>query len=313
MNTVLLRNRPHYGAQITALPALFYFYKNYTNKSPLTLISKYELSWIYSEVEWINESKKSSSKIEELLFSFKSKNLLNLRPSYLLPITASRIFGKGKVFSLTNGNIISKIIPNQHHKLNNNTYRATSYLKIFIDSEEKILDEISSLFHNLKQKSNIDFQKNGINILIMPGGGAGEFKKWGIDNFIKCYQIISEKINGESHLHILLGPDEEKENQYLKNLKKEFNFSVHINLKIKDISKLIDSCELTIANDCGPSHIAQCLQKPYIGIFRKENPEWFLPHKNSIKITPTNGDNIKDIEINTIVDKAIYLLRNKEQ
>ena len=312
MNLVLLRNRPHFGAQITSLPVLYFFFLHHGKQEPLTLLSKSNVSWVYQQLPWIEECIHSNSKIEEIKKLCSCDNLLNLRPSNRLPVMLHKILGKGKLFDLVKNDSLARLTSNTHNVLCTSEYRASAYLKIFIKDEQALLEHLSAPFLSLIKDSKLETKKAELNILIMPGGGAGEIKKWGIENFVSSSKSIAQSLNKSCHINVLLGPDEKDEIVFMEKLIRSDNrFSLYINIPIKDIAKLVDECDLTIANDCGPSHIAQCMQKPYIGLFREPNTEWFLYHPKSIKILPQEGQGIKTIQPQAVIDRAVTLLKSK--
>ncbi|MGO2233288.1 lipopolysaccharide heptosyltransferase family protein [Marinomonas sp. UCMA 3892] len=309
MNLVLLRNRPHFGAQITSIPVLFFFFQNYGNQD-LTLLSKSNVGWIYNQLPWVKECIQSKSRLEDLKKLKHCDNLLNLRPSNRLPVILYKFIKGGRVFDFVKNDFLISLTSEKHNVLCDTEYRALAYLKIFIRDERALLNALAAPFLALIQDSNLNLDRAELNILIMPGGGAGEGKKWGIENFISAVQSIANTLEKNCHLHILLGPDEKREIQYMQELNIK-NSSLHVNIPLNDIAKLVDHCDLTIANDCGPSHIAQCMQKPYIGLFREPNTEWFLSHAKSVKVLPQKGNDIKTITIKSVTEYAVNLLKSQ--
>ncbi|MDE8603789.1 glycosyltransferase family 9 protein [Marinomonas sp. RSW2] len=311
MNLVLLRNRPHLGAQITTIPVLAHFSQNYCHQEPLILSSKSNVAWIYNQLPWVKECIDSNSKIEELKALKSTHRLLNLRPSNRLSVVLYALFKKGRCFDFVKTAFLANLTSEKHNVLCEAEYRALGYLKVFIKDEQALLPALAAPFFTLMQASTLNLKKAELNILMMPGGGAGEIKKWGIDHFIAAGEAIANTLKRTCHIHILLGPDEKEEIHYVKKLGDSNHLSLHVNLPLKDIAKLVDNCDLTIANDCGPSHIAQCMQKPYIGLFREPNTEWFLTHPKSVKVLPQKGHDIKTITTKSVTECAVNLLKSQ--
>ncbi|NLQ16501.1 glycosyltransferase family 9 protein [Marinomonas sp. M1K-6] len=310
MNLVLLRNRPHFGAQITSIPVLYFFFQNYSNQTPITLLSKSNVAWIYNQLPWVKECIHSENKFDDFKKIKHCDNLLNLRPSNRFPIILYKLIKGGKVFDFVKNDFLINLTSEKHNVLCDTEYRALAYLKIFIKDEEVLLPALAAPFLALMHDSELTLSKAELNILMMPGGGAGEIKKWGINNFLIVGKLIADELGKTCHIHVLLGPDEEKEIQYTQELNSE-NVSLHVNTPLHDIAKLVDHCDLTIANDCGPSHIAQCMQKPYIGLFREPNTEWFHSHAKSVKVLPAKGQDIKTITTRSVTEFAVNLLKSQ--
>ncbi|MBJ7536846.1 glycosyltransferase family 9 protein [Marinomonas transparens] len=310
MNLALLRNRPHFGAQITTIPVLFFFFQNYGEQNPITLLAKSDVAWVYNQLPWVKECIHSKSKLTDFKKLRHCDNLLNLRPRNRLPIILYKLLKGGSIFDLVKNDFLVHLTSEKHNVLSEEEYRALAYLKIFIKEQYKLLQALKAPFLELMQDSKLILEKAELNILMMPGGGAGEIKKWGINNFLTAGKSIADKLEKKCHVHVLLGPDEKEEIQKIQELKIA-NLSLHINIPLNDIAKLVDHCDLTIANDCGPSHIAQCMQKPYLGLFREPNTEWFLSHAKSVKVLPQKGNNIKTISTKSVTEIAVNLLKSQ--
>ena len=144
-------------------------------------------------------------------------------------------------------------------------------------------------------------------VCIMPGAGGGEHKKWGIQNY---WQLITRlhQHNPALHFSFIMGADETEEMAFLQAQEKTLPFTIQKNLKLKELIALVENSVLTIANDCGPSHISQCLVKPFIGLYYEPNAEWFLSHPLSRSISPDNKD-IKSVTVNEVFAASLELLR----
>ena len=310
MNLVLLRNRPHFGAQITTIPVLYFFFQNYSNQDPITLLSKSNVAWVYHQLPWIKECIHSENKLADFKKMKDCNNLLNLRPSNRFPIILYKLINGGKVYNFVKNDFLEHLTSEKYNVLCETEYRALAYLKIFIDDKQALLTALAAPFYELINHSKLHLDKKELDILVMPGGGAGEVKKWGIANFLKTANLIADELNKTCHIHVLLGPDEQQEIEYIQEQNNE-HVTLHVSTPLCDISKLVDHCDLTIANDCGPSHIAQCMQKPYIGLFREPNTEWFLNHPNATKVLPLKGQDIKTITTANVANFAINLLKSQ--
>ncbi|REG87005.1 glycosyltransferase family 9 protein [Marinomonas pollencensis] len=311
-NIVLLRNRPHFGAQITAIPALRFFSQHCCNEEPLTLLSRHNVGWIFKQLPWVKDCHHSESYLAELKALNTSNNLLNLRPSNRFPVLLYKTIKNGQIFDFVNSDFAG-LSSHQYGILDDEEYRALNYLKIFTKDEKELSKALAAPFFELAKTSDLSIDIDSINILVMPGSGGGEHKKWGLLNFLQTGKNIAQSFAKPCNLHVLLGPDEKQEIEHMNRLvNTDERLFVHTALPLKEITKLVSLCDLTIANDCGPSHIAQCMQKPYIGLFREPNPEWFLAHSKSIKVTPNNNQDVKTISVELITKHATHLLKHSD-
>lgn len=311
MTTVFLRNRPHFGAQITCLPFL-YSVKQIHNDQPLNVVAKYPLNWFYDQFEWIDYFHQSNQLLKDFKLIQTGKPFFNLRPKSATQDMLAWSKNATPRWGIKNKSLfLNKCTPYDSYQ-----YRALSYLNILEVTQDVREQMLKAPFENAYQSASITLPKisNTLQILIMPGGGAGEFKKWGLENFFhSCVEI--QKVCGQKMIvHTLLGPDEGEELTLFHTLKTSFPFEAQLHLKpsIADIAKLVSLSDITIANDCGPSHIAQCMQNGFIGIFDKIKDEWFFANPLAKRVTPHNGDNIKTIPTSEITQRALEVLSIKK-
>jgi ADP-heptose:LPS heptosyltransferase len=139
-------------------------------------------------------------------------------------------------------------------------------------------------------------------ICLMPGGGEGEHKRWGIHNFCNLGKLILKRFP-QAFLVFVLGPNE---NDYVGIISDHFMESEHMILmkgSLADIVKISKQSKVTVANDCGPSHLAQMTGGNYIGVWGWSNQHplqriinWTYPKPNSIHIVAKNGMDITQLK-----------------
>jgi len=203
-------------------------------------------------------------------------------------------------------------------KLNDYTYMARLYLDLLKPVHPDIFfyfDEV----RKLDTYSTIILPEDKINICFMPGGGEGEHKRWGIDNYCRLGMLIYSYLPS-ANLIFITGP---KEKEYVQVIKHELNGRSYYILEggsIADIVKATKSSVLTIANDCGPSHLAQMCEVNYIGIWgwMKQHPQeriikWTLARPNSVQIVAREGDDIKKIKPEEVMSFATGFLQSVVQ
>jgi ADP-heptose:LPS heptosyltransferase len=117
------------------------------------------------------------------------------------------------------------------------------------------------------------------NICFMPGG-ASPFELWGIDNFLALAARIRADRPGARFVFVL-GRDE----RFLGAL-----------------AQAVRASRVTIANDCGPAHVAQLLGGPYVGLFANHPgqaeriaAQWFLPRPGARWVSGPAHASISDL------------------
>ena len=81
-----------------------------------------------------------------------------------------------------------------------------------------------------------------------------------------------------------------------------------------ELAALMRNARLVVSNDCGPSHIAQGLCVPYVGIFNEPNPEWFWARSYTRDVVPDNGtDAINSIEPARVLRACLDVLGERRR
>jgi lipopolysaccharide heptosyltransferase II len=167
-------------------------------------------------------------------------------------------------------------------------------------------------------KTNLPSDKKIIGII--PSGGWLS-KKCDASKWVEICNAIKQKYN--AFFLILWGPGDESDASYIKNDLMENAFLIP-KVKIGKLSALIKNCDLVIANDSGPMHIAAALGIPTLGIFGPTNPKAHRPYSpNSDYVIkedlhciicnklecPYNHECMKELPVGEVLNKVQKLIR----
>jgi lipopolysaccharide heptosyltransferase II len=118
------------------------------------------------------------------------------------------------------------------------------------------------------------FKDNSYVIGIVPSGGWLS-KRCDASKWVDIGKKIKKDINVQ--FFIIWGPGDEKDAEYINdNLSPDCITAPETD--VKRLSALINNCNLIIANDSGPMHIAGALKIPTLGIFGPTNPTAHRPY-----------------------------------
>lgn len=189
---------------------------------------------------------------------------------------------------------------NARVKRNDRTYMALLYLDLLKPTGIPIQfshDDIKRIGHD----STLEIPEGRRLACMMPGGGEGEHKRWGIENYCRLGKLLIDKFPG-LYLIFVLGP---QENEYVMEIEKNFNkenYQILMSGSPSDIVKVSNNSDVVIANDCGPSHLAQLCGANYVGVWgwTNQHPQqriinWTLPKPNSLHVVPDTGHDIQEI------------------
>ncbi|MDX2305816.1 MAG: glycosyltransferase family 9 protein [Microscillaceae bacterium] len=300
---VFVPNKPFFGAVLVQFPFFQHLRQDYPQAqiklwSPIDtvkLLVKYQLADEYE----VYDKKTSKWHILKSLNRYKADIAINFRDK-------SEIIAL--IFGLSNARlkvgIRSSYLPKLcFHKtyLNNlQIYRGLNYLQFLdiLNQENRFgFEKLKALRH----QSHLQLSEDRPHICLMPGGGEGEHKRWGIENFIHLCKLLQET---QKNVHFIFVTGREEE-PYLPIIQKELksdDYTLVHNAPIEDIVKTVFNSQVTIANDCGPSHIAQMCEVNYVSLWGWENQqpylrimEWFLPRENSASVVAHLHKGIKTI------------------
>lgn len=300
---VFTRDRPFFGSNITCIPPIYMIHK-YLECKEISVFITTGLDCFYKQIPWVSQHYEKQNLLNQIRNTPKNNDLIySMRPSMdTLPIIKTTTKTKALVgFSLRSS--LSNHFFNHHEPCDTSTYRGLAqimplhhYLNLPENPTYYLREAMLALIGKRVEKEQ--------RVNIIPGAGGGEHKKWGVDNYLNLILKI-RSLNKNIGFNLIIGNQEKKEADYLQQKTNHLNIDIKIceNLPLKDLTALIESGLLTVSNDCGPSHIAQCLTAPFIGIYFEENKEWFLKHEHSVALYPDNKD-IKAVSVDLVFEKT---------
>jgi ADP-heptose:LPS heptosyltransferase len=145
-------------------------------------------------------------------------------------------------------------------------------------------------------------------IVLMPGGGAGEYKRWLIEHYVALADLLKATLMPQASFCFVMGPDEAEQYRWLQSLGRS-DFVYLMTRPLSEIAKAVMDAKLVVANDCGPSHLAQFAGVPYVGVFHESNREWFWARKTSADVLPQDGTcEIKNVTPEQVLDACQQVL-----
>ena len=156
-------------------------------------------------------------------------------------------------------------------------------------------------------------QSDGLNIaptdvVLMPGGGAGDYKRWPITEFVRLADLLKPTLPEGASFCFVLGPDEANEYAWLLSLARA-DFKFLMTRPLPEIAAAVMQAKLVVANDCGPSHLAQFAGVPYVGVFHERNHEWFWTRDSAADVLPADGSTeIKHVTVQDVLTACLKVM-----
>ncbi len=180
---------------------------------------------------------------------------------------------------------------------------------------EKAIAKAKDYFHKLKNEGEL---VTGI----IPSGGW-ESKRCEAEKWIEIIQEFRSKF--KSKFLILWGPGDENDTKYINNKLPDIT-TVAPPTSVDELAALIGLCDMVIANDSGPMHIAAALKVPTLGLFGPTDPKKHGPYSTNsayvIKdalhcivcnklVCPYNHECMTELPVDEIIAKSESLLSEK--
>lgn len=182
-------------------------------------------------------------------------------------------------------------------------YRALDYLRLV--APLGVRPQLAAHLQEMARRATAVIDPSQEWVCLMPGGTA-PFKHWGIANFLALAARL-RRDRPATRFVVVLGPQE-------RGLADAVAAS-----PLRDASLVLDSPDLgtlahvasasrlVVANDCGPSHVAQLLGRPYVGLFSDQHgtaarvrAQWFLPRPHARWLAGPAGAPIAELPVERV-------------
>ncbi len=296
---IFMQNRPQFGATLMHIP-LVYSLKQSFPDAEITLFSKNSSAEMLLSVTATNIVNVTKKKIEEIRSyrKFDPDISISLRKNSL-PVTLAMILFNRKS-SYGYGNLLARLFFTKTIDFDQSLFRADSYLSLLPEyCEKKFLP------------SQPDKEKR---ICLMPGG-AFDWKHWEIKNYLQLADRLQSRLP-EYTICFVMGAMEE---HYVSTIEAwHHRYAIHMDTPLHTLFELVQGSELIIANDCGPSHVAQISDVRNIILYSSETnnghavaKEWFREKEGSSFIVGEENRTINSIEPSTVYEAALKALSLK--
>jgi ADP-heptose:LPS heptosyltransferase len=292
---VYLQNRDFFGAKLIHIPFLHELRIMYPS-AQIHLFAPYKSGQLFLDLGLADQFHQYGRGVRsnlKLLNDLKIDAIYNFRPEPVWLNIAILLSRAREKYSLNNSRLPWPGRKNVYYDVT--VYRADAFAAIL----QRPYD-IRDFFNRFEPSPKPVGEKW---LCLLPGGGAGEFKKWGIDNYLSLAQIFSDH-----RIFVILGPEEAS---YVMAIEAASGgkFTILQNKSLPELVSIFRSTDLFIANDCGPAHIAQMLLKPLVmilsdvkGMAHAIAAEWFKRHEKSRIVIGESGQDIKSISVERVME-----------
>jgi len=287
-----MQNRNFFGAQIVHFPLISKLKQKYPD-SKIILFSKYNIANILASFTEVDEVIIETNRLNTL------KKYLSLKADITISLRKQSFFTYFLMSFLNFKTTIGYKTPLMKFFLTNTViyefeiYRANNYLRLLGFKEEclKVSQERKSF-------------------VLIPGAGQ-DFKMWDIEKYVALAKKLLNQYPSYS-IDFIIG---EKEKLMMKFIPS--NFNIHFNVSIHSLFEIIQNSSFVVANDCGPSHIAQIADTKNIILFSDERgsantviTEWFNDKENGYYLFGDKNQSINTIKVDNVLSVINEHLKN---
>ncbi len=310
-SVVFVQNRDFFGARLVHVPLLYALKEAYAHNE-IIVFSPFESSHFFREIGLASDVVVYSYglfRIRRTLKRMKPDLIVSLRPGSEWLNLSIGLTGVKQRLSFRS--VTTRMMFTHTVKRDISVYRAQDFLNLL--GSIGIFSKPGLFFWEQSKKGTILLPDERNTFCLIPGGGSGKFKRWGIQNFIELCERLKERYPTAAFIFIL----GELEKHYIKEIQSASIAEESIilfNETVANCARAVAGSRITIANDCGPAQIAQMMNVPYVGIFSNFDgkakgriAEWFFPHENAQAVTTEGTHDIKDIPVDRIEDAVCEL------
>lgn len=303
---VFVPSRPHFGNILTQFPFFCALKDKYPNAN-VTVWTKHDESQLLIKNQLVekvvNYKKESTLKLISRVRRQGYDMVYNLYSRSDRVHLAVGLSGAKYKYGHSESKFYRGLYTELKHILKGDQYIANTHLYLLNNDDNQYTPKIIKTLSSGKN----DF--NQVNIV--PCGGAGSYKKWNIDNYIKLAELIVDNTSSVEKVNFILGDSEKNVIDIIPESYKGIVFSKVVNPSVTELIDLAEQSIITIGNDCGPIHIFQMSETPLITLWGWKNEfssphgtmtEWFYSHENSWPLVPNESEkNINGISVNKVL------------
>jgi ADP-heptose:LPS heptosyltransferase len=175
--------------------------------------------------------------------------------------------------------------------------------------------DLADVFHHLAATHRAEGSGRArTRICLLPGGGAGAFKRWGIANYLELCHALRPDAPGAEFV-FCVGRDDDDSLRGLASADAPAGTRVVVGAPIPELCAEILGSSVVVGNDCGPAHIALMGGARFVGLYSNADgrvgerlAEWFLPSVNTRALAAEAGRDIRSIPVATVVAAARALM-----
>ncbi len=205
--------------------------------------------------------------------------------------------------------LYSRVVPQ-----NSVIYRARKYLTLILGQAAARTVPLDGWFRGAAARSGLSTAAWGRALALLPGGGAGDFKRWGEENYLKLCGELAARDRDLGFIWIL-GPQEAGLEKKIAACALASRSLILSNASLPDLAAAAFAAAGAVGNDCGPAHLFQMCGCPFTCVMSDKNgrgarcaDEWVDAPNRGFVAFGRPGEHISTVTVGTVLDLVLKRL-----
>ena len=304
---VFLQNRDFFGAMVVHVPLLDALRRA---GGPLVVYSPFERGRMFTAIGLADEVcvyAGAGGALWSDLRERKFERIVLLRPQSFGLTALISTAGAARTLGYTTA--LSRLVFTHTIRRDTRIYRARNYMDL-IAGEVPLAPFVDSI-HAIARRSESVRHENAF--VLMPCGSE-ERKLWGERNFVDLALALKREF-ADARFVLVLGGGEARYAELFSAAGLANRTQCLIDRSLSDIAVAVLGARVVVANDCGPSHMAQLAGVPCVLVFgnwdgaaRARIAEWFDPRPGARCLTTATPAPIASIAIEDVLSAVRTLV-----
>jgi ADP-heptose:LPS heptosyltransferase len=308
---VFLENRPFFGSILTHVPLLWELRRR-RPADRILLFSPFREARLLVELGVADEVRlyrRGGLGVLRQLRAARPAAVFNLRPASVgidLAVGLSGAALRAGFRSPLGRWLYSRALPHD-----TTVYRPRKYLALLGDSEPAPLD---AYFRAAAARAGGP-PPPGRYLGVLPGGGAGAVKLWGIDNFLRLCERMADA-DPQLRFVFVLGPQEREMEAPVRASPLAAKSAVLVDRPVPALAAAALGAAAAVGNDCGPGHLFQMAGCPYVCVMTNHDGraperilEWVDGPNRPFAVTTETPADIRAIPLEAVLNKTVQIVR----
>jgi ADP-heptose:LPS heptosyltransferase len=322
---VFLQNRDFFGAMVVHVPLLDAL-RQADPRAPLVVYTPFERGRMYASIGLADDVvvyRAAGGSLWSDLRERRFERIVTLRPQSFGLTALISTAGAGRTLGYATA--LSRLVLTRTIRRDVTIYRALNYVNLlagevsvpaFGEAIRRLAARSSRAIEPSTGRSSADRPSDdtALPYVLMPCGSE-ERKLWGEANFVALARAIADA-DRDARFHLVLGGGEARYVDLFARAGLADRTQALVDGSLPDIAQVVLRARAVVANDCGPSHVAQLSGVPLVLVFgnwdgaaRVRIDEWFWPRPGARCLTTRDAGPVAALAVGEVL-AALHTVRD---